>query len=98
MPVRFTYEQKPKGDVFIAMKWLKGIGFPVALVTLFAFFYQATPYFGFSDTAIMLMFCISPFLFIWMVYRVLRDGKPSEKTWDEHFYEDLDYRRSGSSD
>lgn len=75
---------------------MKKIRFPVLLVTAFAFFYQATPFLGFSDGVIFALFGISPFLMIWMVYRVLRYGKPSKKIWDEHFYEDFDYRKTGS--
>jgi len=74
------------------------IGWPIAIVTGFALFYQATPLLGFSEQMIVFMFCVSPFLFMWMVYKVLRDGKPSEKTWEEHFYEDLDYRRAGKGE
>ena len=35
----------------------------------------------------------SPFLVVWMVYRVLKDGVESTKTFDEYFYEDSDIRR-----
>jgi hypothetical protein len=38
---------------------------------------------------IMLMF--SPFLLIWMVLRVLRHGTASSRTFDRHFYGDVDF-------
>jgi hypothetical protein len=38
---------------------------------------------------LMLMF--SPFLLIWMVLRVLRHGTASKRTFDTHFYDDVDF-------
>jgi hypothetical protein len=39
------------------------------------------------------MFLASPFLVIWMVYRVLRADTTPTATFDEKFYEDHDYRK-----
>jgi len=39
------------------------------------------------------MFLASPFLVIWMVYRVLRADTTATGTFDEKFYEDHDYRK-----
>lgn len=39
------------------------------------------------------VFICSPLLFVWMVYRVLKYGKPSDKTFDEYFYCDSDKKR-----
>jgi hypothetical protein len=38
----------------------------------------------------VLLFSLSPFMLIAMVLIVLKYGKPSHKTFDSHFYEDID--------
>lgn len=35
-----------------------------------------------------------PFLVAWMVYKVLKDGVPSTREFNEHFYDDHEYRRN----
>lgn len=60
----------------------------VALVTLYAFFFQASPWIGVSDEVIVNMFLFSPFLVIFMAYYILRYGKPSSHTFDDRFYDD----------
>ncbi|MBU1820805.1 MAG: hypothetical protein KKG00_04730 [Bacteroidetes bacterium] len=46
---------------------------------------------GYGDIA-MVMFLFSPILVLWLVYTVLRYGKPSGRTFDEYFYDDVDIR------
>ncbi len=36
-----------------------------------------------------------PFVLIWMVWRVLRDNYEVAESFDDRFYQDWDYRRSG---
>ena len=62
----------------------------IILVSLFALLYQLSPYIGFSEKAIFSMFLLSPILMIYMVYAILKSGQPSEYTFDERFYDDLD--------
>lgn len=38
-----------------------------------------------------IMFGFSPFVVIWMVIRVLKDGVPSEHTFEDRFYDDWDH-------
>lgn len=73
---------------------MKKIKWPLLLVTAFAVFYQFTPYLGFSDQVILSLFMISPIPVLWMVYKILKDGVPSGRTFDEYFYDDLDYTRN----
>jgi len=73
---------------------MKKIKWPIIIVTTFAFLYQFTPYAGFSDGIILMLFAISPFAVIWMAYQVLRNGTPCDRTFDEYFYEDSDYKRN----
>ncbi len=71
---------------------------PITTVTLFVIFYNALPWLGASDTLILVLFALSPFPVIWMAIRILKDGKPTDKNWDEHFYEDHPYRRNGKEE
>ncbi len=75
---------------------MKKIKWPVILVTTYAFLYQFTPYAGFSDQVVILLFIISPIPVLWMAYKILKNGIPSQRTFDEYFYEDTDYRRNGA--
>lgn len=76
---------------------MKGIRFPVFFVTAFLFVYTAFAYFS-LDAVVVMMFSISPFLVVWMVYRVLKYGKPSGRTFSEYFYDDMHYRRVPGDD
>ena len=72
---------------------MKKIKWPIIIVTIFAFFYQLTPYVGLPDDFILMLFIISPIAVISMAYQILKNGTPAERTFDEYFYEDLDYQR-----
>ncbi len=50
---------------------------------------------GISLTIIFGMLSVSPFFILYMVYSVLKYGKPSQHTFDERFYDDWDYVRNG---
>lgn len=65
----------------------------IALATLFMVFYNLSPYIGIPDEFIIAMFILSPFILIYMAYVILRFGKPSKYTFEERFYDDLDYDR-----
>lgn len=49
---------------------------------------------GVPDEAIIAMFILAPFIVIYMVFVVLKYGKPSKFTFEERFYEDHDYKRN----
>jgi len=40
------------------------------------------------------MFILAPFIVIYLVFVVLKYGRPSKFTLEERFYEDHDYRRN----
>jgi hypothetical protein len=67
----------------------------VIIVTLYAFFFQLTPFLHIPAAVIWLMFFLSPFLVIWMSYNIIKHGKPSQHSFDEYFYDDWDYQRNG---
>lgn len=46
------------------------------------------------DQLIIGLFSISPFIVIYMVWRVLTAGVPSNLTFEDSFYEDIDYERN----
>jgi hypothetical protein len=78
-------------------RYMKGIWFPVIFVSAFLAVYVLFAYFK-VENVVITMFLISPFLVIWMVYKVLKDGTPSGKTFSEHFYDDSDYKRIPDQD
>ena len=75
---------------------MKKVWLVIAFATLYLFFYQLTPYIGVPEEIIIALYILSPFVIIYMVYVVLKEGTPSKYTFDERFYDDFDYRRSNS--
>jgi len=73
------------------MNWAIGFSVLYVIVYVLALELQA------SMTVVYLLFFFSPFPLIWMVIRILKDDYHSEKTFEEYFYEDKDWRRSGKS-
>lgn len=77
---------------------MKRVTLITTIVTLYAVFYQLTPVLGFSEKVIYSMFMISPFLVGWMAYNIIRYGKPSERSFNDYFYDDWDYKRNGKEE
>ena len=67
--------------------------FSILFVTTYLLVYAIVASFTDYFQWALIMFIFSPILILWMVYTVLKYGKPSNKTFDEHFYEDFDYRK-----
>ncbi|MEM1408913.1 MAG: hypothetical protein AAGG59_19170 [Bacteroidota bacterium] len=61
---------------------------PVTATTLFLIFYTITPYVGLPYPFVFASFVTINVLTIWMVIRVLKDGEPSGKTFNEQWYDD----------
>lgn len=74
---------------------MKQLKVPVIFVSTLVLIYAVSPQLGFSDRAVLFFFLLLPPATIWMLYRILKDGIPSGKTWEEHFYEDSVYKRRG---
>jgi hypothetical protein len=72
---------------------MKNIKFPIYFVTAVLFAYSILSQFYPDSIVIVMVFALSPFLITWMVYKVLKDGQPSARTFDEYFYDDIDIRR-----
>lgn len=52
------------------------------------------PPMGVSYSIVFLAFIIANFLLLRMVYIILKFGKESSKTFQDHFYDDIDSRRN----
>jgi membrane protein implicated in regulation of membrane protease activity len=66
---------------------------PILLATLYLLIYTLVSFIPGLPALAVLLFSLSPIVVIWMVYRVLKDGEPSQYTFEEVFYEDHPYRR-----
>lgn len=65
----------------------------IGFATVFMLFYNMAPYIAIPDAIIIGMFILSPFVIIYMAYVIIRYGKPSRHSFEEKFYDDLDYYR-----
>jgi len=77
---------------------MKHIETPVILATGYMIIYNLLPFWGYSDDLIIALFIFSPFVLVWLAITILKKGEPSNKEWDEFFYEDFSYRRNGKEE
>lgn len=70
----------------------------VSFVTAYLLVYAAIAIFGNNAGLALALFIFSPILVLWMVYTVLKYGKPSGRTFDEYFYDDVDLERIPDKD
>jgi hypothetical protein len=70
---------------------LQNANFAGLFATFYLFAFVMVIALGYGDLA-MTMFLLSPVLMVWLVYTVLRYGKPSGRTFDEYFYDDVNIR------
>ncbi len=68
---------------------MKEIIKPVAITTLILVFYLISVYSNMVFAVVFMLFLMLNFFTIWMVIRVLKDGQPSQKTFDDYWYEDM---------
>ena len=66
----------------------------ITLSTLYLLFFQSSLFINIPDQVIIAMFFLSPVVVIYMVYVILKYGKPSAHTFEERFYDDHDYKRN----
>ncbi len=69
---------------------MEKLKFPVTITSVVLFLYGMSVVLNLKYPIIFWLFVLTNILFVWMVIRILKDGKPSEKTFDEAFYEDVD--------
>jgi hypothetical protein len=77
---------------------MKKVQTTIGVVTLYLLIFQSALLLRISPDIIASMFIMAPFLVISMVYIVLKFGSPSKYTFDQRFYEDLDYERNGKEE
>jgi hypothetical protein len=77
---------------------MKSVWFPISFTSIYLVVYTILAYLSVLQDVVVIMFVLSPFLVIWMVYRVLKDGKPSGRSFSEYFYDDVDYKRIPDED
>ncbi len=70
----------------------------IGSVSTFALLFLIAPLMGIPDEIVFVMYFILPFLLAAMGIVILRSGKPSSHTFDEQFYDDLDYKRNGTEE
>ena len=76
-------------DVTKTLK-MKKTAIIITIATLYVLLYHSSPIVGLPDEFIIGMFIFAPIVVIYMVYVVLKYGKPSSHTFEERFYEDFD--------
>lgn len=69
---------------------MKSIKYPIIIATAYLVIYTVliSVHMEWTLRLGLFLFSLSPFPVIWMVYSVLKYGKPSKHTFDERFYED----------
>jgi hypothetical protein len=67
---------------------MENIKFPILFTTLLMLTVNIVPLFGIAYTFIAFLLLLAPAVLLWMVYRTLKDGLSSKKTFDSHWYED----------
>ena len=68
---------------------MENIKTPIITTTAYLFIYTLLPFFTGFERFIGAFFFMSPFIVIWMVVNVLKNGKASDKKFDEgYWYED----------
>ncbi|MBI1183062.1 hypothetical protein GC194_02230 [bacterium] len=71
---------------------MKAIKTPLFITSIFLLLHTFFPLFA-PYLVVVFSLMLAPFLVIWLVYRVLKDGEPSHKTFTEYFYEDEEIKR-----
>ena len=79
------------------MNRVKKVPATIAAATAYAACYQLTPFVGVSTGVIIALWMLSPFVVCYMAYVILKYGKPWPHTFEEKFYDDLDYWRNGKA-
>lgn len=72
---------------------MKNIRFPVYFTTLALLVYSILLLVAPGSVMVIVILLASPFLIVWMVIRVLKDGVESSRSFEEYFYDDVDIKR-----
>jgi len=69
---------------------MKYIKIPIIITTLLLIIYVSLPTLGVSFFIIFFFFLLMHIFYFWMIYKILKDGQPSGKTFHEQWYDDFD--------
>jgi hypothetical protein len=69
-------------------------GFSIAITSIALVIYVAASATQLAFPFVFLFLMTTQALFIWMVCVILRDDRPSKRTFEEYFYEDAELRRN----
>lgn len=64
------------------------IKFPIFSTTMLVFAVNIIPVLSIAYSIIAALLFFAPFVVIWMVDKMLKDGTSSNKTFETHWYED----------
>ncbi len=67
---------------------MKNLFLPIAATTLVLFIYLISVYSNVVFNVVFLLFVTLNILIVWMVIRILKDGEPSGRTFEDQWYED----------
>ena len=72
---------------------MENVKFPIYFTSAVLLVYTTLSQVYPDPRLIAAIFLLSPFLMLWMVYKVLKDGVPSKRSFDDYFYDDVDIPR-----
>lgn len=67
---------------------MEKIKIPVVVTTIFMLTVNLIPFLGVTPVLVALSLLVAPAVVFWMVYKTLKDGIPSQKTFETYWYED----------
>lgn len=70
----------------------------IAIVTIYLIVFQLALYMDIDIKLLFSILSLSPFFIMYMVFVILKYGKPSKYNFDERFYDDRDYIRNGKEE
>lgn len=74
---------------------MKKIQFPIVVSTILVFGFALGSGLEINYAVLGMFFIVVHVAFFWMVYSILKNGEPSNKSFDDYFYEDReDIKRS----
>jgi hypothetical protein len=77
---------------------MKKVPLTINLVTLYAVIFQAAIIIALPFNILFMLLLLAPLPVVYMLYVILKHGKPSAHTFDERFYDDHDYVRNGKEE
>lgn len=74
--------------MYMRLDWVISITTGILIVYLFS------AGFGLNYSLVISLFLLVNVAFLWMVFKILKAEKPPEKSFENYFYEDWNYKRN----